>query len=180
MSDDLVTRHERGLRGGQFPFDNVQIRISDGNNVFQPSLFSAGTQIEQLRYQMASIDAGIKWQGFSLEGEYYYRYLSDFRGTLIGALPFSHRNDHGFQLLGSAMLLKEILQFYLGGSKVFGQYGDPWDTAIGLNWFPFHNQTFRWNNELRYLYHSPVGGIAYPYLVGGTGWLFQSNVELAF
>jgi hypothetical protein len=161
-------------------FDNSQIRLSDGNNIFQPIWFSPGTQIEQVRYQMASFDTGIKYQGLSLEAEYYYRYLSDLRGTLIGALPFSHRDDHGFQVQGSAMLLKEILQLYVGGSKIFGQYGDPWDTSVGLNWFPFRTQSFRWNNELRYLYNSPVGGIAYPYLVGGRGVMFQSNVELAF
>ena len=30
---------------------------------------------------MASVDAGIKYKGFSLEAEYYWRKLSDFTGT---------------------------------------------------------------------------------------------------
>ena len=31
-----------------------------------------------------------------------------------------------------------------------------------------------------YLHDSPVGGIAYPYTVGGRGVVFHSNFEVAF
>jgi hypothetical protein len=51
---------------------------------------------------------------------------------------------------------------------------------VGANWFPFENKTLRWNNELMYLRNSPVGGLAYPYVVGGNGLVFQSNLEIAF
>ena len=78
------------------------------------------------------------------------------------------------------MVLPEKLQVYLGGSMIFGEYGDPWDARLGVNWFPFGNKTVRWNNELIYLSRSPVGGLAYPYAVGGTGVVFQSNFEVAF
>ena len=161
-------------------FDNTQIRISDGNVIFQPDLFGPGIQIQQVRYQMVSLDGGIKWHGLSLEGEYYYRLLDDFRGPGVETLDFRDRQDHGFQLQASTMLVPERLQLYIGGSKIFGQYGDPWDSRLGVNWFPFSNQTVRWNNEVGFYAHTPVGGIAYPYQTGGNGFLFQSNLELAF
>ena len=161
-------------------FENTQIRISDGNQIFQAGLFAPGAQIQEARYQMASLDAGVKWHGLSLEGEYYYRLVDDFAGPLIDTLGFSDLQDHGFQLQASAMLLPEKLQLYLGGSKIFGQYGDPWDSRIGVNWFPFANQSFRWNNELGFYVDAPTGGIAYPYQPGANGFVFQSNFELAF
>jgi hypothetical protein len=161
-------------------FDNTQIRLSDGNVIFAPDLFGPDVQIQEARYQMASFDAGVKFRGLSLEGEYFYRLVNDFHGPLVHTLGFDELRDHGFQIQASAMLLPRRLQLYVGGSKIFGEYGDPWDTRIGLNWFPFGNQSFRWNNEIGYYRHSPVGGLAYPYQVGGNGVLFQSNFELAF
>ena len=36
-------------------------------------------------YRMAAVNAGFKYRGFSLDGEYYWRTLDDFRAT--GPLP---------------------------------------------------------------------------------------------
>jgi hypothetical protein len=161
-------------------FENSQIRISDGNQIFQAGLFGPGIQIQKARYQMGSIDGGLKFHGLSLEGEYFFRLVDQFSGTLTDSLGFSNFKDHGFQMQASAMLVPEVLQLYVGGSKIFGQFGEPWDSRVGFNWFPFANGSFRWNNEIGFYAHSPVGGIAYPYQVGGNGFLFQSNLELAF
>jgi len=160
-------------------FDNTQIRLSDGSVIFEPNLFGEGVQVRDVRYHMIALDGGLKFRGYALEGELYYRRLDDF-GVRGGSLPFDSVDDYGFYLVGSAMVLPEKLQVYLGGSLIFGEYGDPWDIKLGMNWFPFGNKTVRWNNELIYLKGSPVGGIAYPYAVGGTGVVFQSNFEVAF
>ena len=58
---------------------------------------------------------------------------------------------------------------------MLGQYGDPWDLTLGLNWFPFLRKEMRVNAEGIYLRNSPVGGISYPYVVGGNGWLFNTG-----
>ena len=160
-------------------FDNTQIRLSDGSVIFEPGLFGEGVQVRDVRYHMIAVDGGVKLDGYALEGELYYRRLDDF-GVRGGQLPFDRLDDYGLYLVGSAMVLPEKLQVYLGGSMIFGEYGDPWDVKLGMNWFPFKDKSVRWNNELIYLSRSPVGGIAYPYAVGGTGVVFQSNFEVAF
>jgi hypothetical protein len=78
------------------------------------------------------------------------------------------------------MLIPKKLQLYIGNSKIFGQYGNPWDFRFGTNWFPFQNKVVRWNNEVLYLFKSPVGYTSVAYPVGGRGWVFHSSVELAF
>ncbi len=161
-------------------FENVQIRLSDGNVIFEPGLFGPGIQIREAEYQMASLDAGVKYRGLALEGEYYYRWIDDLRGPGTSQLGFERLRDHGFQLQASAMLLPETLQAYVSGSTVFGEFGDPWDARVGVNWFPFQNKGIRWNSEVIYLYDSPVGGLSLPYLVGGKGLVFYSSFEVFF
>jgi hypothetical protein len=161
-------------------FENVQLRLSDGSVIFAPDLFGAGTQVRQAHYQMFDFGTGIKYRGLSLEGEYYYRWLDQFQGPGTSTLPFETLRDYGFQLQGSAMLLPDELQLYLSHSKIYGQYGDPWDLRAGLNWFMFENKGIRWNNELLYVHESPVGGLSLPYLVGSKGTIFVSTIEVFF
>jgi hypothetical protein len=160
-------------------FDNVQIRLSDGSVIFAPDLFGAGTQIDKARYQMTSFDAGVKYHGFALEGEYYWRWIDNFRVT-GPPLTIDQLFDNGFQLQASGMLLPQTLQLYLAGSKIFGEYGDPWELRAGLNWFPFNNRYARFNAQYIYTNKSPVGGLAYPFTVGGTGSVYTLDFEINY
>ena len=160
-------------------FDNVQIRLSDGSVIFAPDLFGAGTQIDKVRYQMTSFDAGVKYNGLALEGEYYWRWVDNFRVT-GPPLNFDQLFDNGFQLQASGMVLPQALQLYLAGSKIFGEYGNPWELRAGLNWFPFNNRFARFNAQYIYTNKSPVGGLALPYAVGGTGSIYTLDFEINF
>src|ERR1700722_13759625 len=42
-------------------FENTQIRLSDGTVVFTPNIFGAGVTVNQLLYQMMSLDGGVKY-----------------------------------------------------------------------------------------------------------------------
>ena len=159
-------------------FQNTQLRLSDGSIIFTPNLFGPGITINDATYSMTSFDGGIKYHGYALEGEYYLRWLNDFKG--LGVTHLRELFDHGFQLQASMMAVPKTFQIYGGGSTIFGQYGTPWDYRIGVNWFPWKNQVFRWNTEALYLYRSPVGYLSLPYNVGSKGWVFHSNTELAF
>ena len=157
---------------------NTQLRLSDGTVIFTPNLFGPGITITDATYKMFDIDGGLKYRGFSLEGEYYWRWLDNFKGEgTAGLQPFF---NHGFQLQGSAMVVPKILQLYVGGSRINGQFGDPWDLRIGANWFPWKNKVVRWNTEWLYLRNSPVGYSSVPFVVGGRGSVFHSSLELAF
>jgi hypothetical protein len=159
-------------------FENTQIRLADGSIVFTPDLFGPGIVVNELRYQMADVDAGIKYHGMALEGEYYWRKLDRFEGPGTGTIPNLYAR--GFQLQASAMAIQQRLQLYAAGSRVAGgQYGTPWDARVGVNFFPFKNRVFRWNTQAMYLYKSPVGYTSLTYNVGSTGWIFNTDFELA-
>ena len=159
-------------------FENTQIRLEDGTVIFTPNIFGQGIAVTNVTYKMTSFDGGLKYHGFSLEGEYFLRWLNHFEGP--GTAGLASIFSHGYQIQASAMVLPKTLQFYLGQSTIHGKYGNPWDFRAGLNYFPFHNKVLRWNNEFLYLYHSPVGYTAVPFAVGGSGPVFTTNLELAF
>jgi hypothetical protein len=159
-------------------FENTQIRLADGNVVFSPNVFGPGITVTDLRYQMAALDTGIKYHGMALEGEFYWRKLDQFEG--LNTSGVANQYNQGFQVQASMMAIDRRLQLYAAGSKVLGGvYGAPWDTRLGVNFFPFYNRVLRWNTQAIYLSKSPVGYNSLTYNVGSNGWIFNTDFEMA-
>lgn len=160
-------------------FENAQLRLSDGTLLFSPDPFGTGGSLQDARYQMLALDGGLKYRGWSLDGEYYFRWLDEF-GLAQGTIPVTDLYDHGFQLQASTMLQRERLQAYVSGSQIYGQFGDPWDVAAGLTYFPMGSKEVRLNVQGLYTERSAVGYTAIPYQVGGTGWTFTIDFGIWF
>jgi len=163
---------------GTDSIENSQIRLTDGNVIFTPNLFGPGISVNDVDYRMMSLDAGVKYHGLSLEGEYYRRWLSNFTGTNTAGI--ADITDDGYQLQSSAMFVQQRLQGYLSGSQIFGVYGDSSELRAGLNWYFTGERGLRVNAEWLNLSHCPVGYTAVPYPVGGNGNVIHANVELNF
>jgi len=151
---------------GTETIENTQIRLGDGTIVFTPNIFGPGITVNALDWKMSCVDLGLKYHGFSIDGEYYWRWLNNFTGPRTTGLP--QIRNHGFQLQASAMAIPKTFQVYAGGSMVLGNLGGGYDTRTGINWFPFKNKVVRWNAEGLLLYRSPVGYTSVPYNVGSN------------
>jgi hypothetical protein len=169
---------ERQSQPGTESIENSQIRLSDGSVIFTPNLFGDGITVNEVDYHMVSIDAGVKYKGFSLEGELYWRWLRNFAGLNTAGIP--DIDDTGYQLQASAMAVPKILQIYFGTSQIYGDFGDPWEVRGGANWYFMKERGLRLNGELMYVDGSPVGYTAYPYAVGSKGPVFHINLEMNF
>jgi hypothetical protein len=169
---------EKQSQPGTEGIENTQIRLTDGSSIFTPNLFGPGITVNTVDYKMISVDAGIKSKGRSLEGEVYWRHLSDYTGLNTGGIP--NIKDWGYQLQSSAMFVPKTLQGYLGASQIFGDYGDPWEVRGGANWYFVKERGLRLNGELIYVRRSPVGYTAYPMPVGANGPVFHINLEMNF
>ena len=161
-------------------FENVTIRISDGSVVFNTGIFGQGIRVDNVTYNMASFDAGVKYKGLSLDGEFYIRRVKNLEGVGTEALSFDELKDNGFQLLASGMVIEKTVQLYGAFSKINGEYGDPYDYRFGVNWYPWKNQVVRWNFEWMNTHNSPVGGLSLPMPVGANGNIFYSNFLVNF
>jgi hypothetical protein len=163
---------------GTNSIENTQIRLSDGSIIFTPNLFGPGITVETVDYKMASVDGGVKYHGVSLEGEFYWRWLGDYTGVSVGGIPRIH--DTGYQLQTSAMAIKDVLQLYVSGSQISGDFGKPSEFRIGENWYFTKERGLRLNGEFIHVNHSPVGYTAYPMPVGANGPIFHINLEMNF
>ena len=163
--------------GTQNP-ENSQIRLSDGSRIFTPGLFSDSTIIEQAVYQMISVDAGLKYKGFSVDAAGYWRTVDDLRGSGLDSIGRDAFHDSGYQVQVSAMLVSQVLQLYGGIAAINGEYGDPSEWRAGINFFPWRNQAARFNLEYIHTENSPVGALSLPYQVGGTGGVIKLDFML--
>lgn len=158
--------------------ENSQIRLADGTGIFNVNAFGPNTQIEKAKYQMASFNGGLKFRGFSLDAEYFMRWVSDVKST--GPLPVTSLYDDGFSVQASAMLIDKTLQLYGVGSYINSKYGTPSEINIGMNCHPFKSRIFRINPEIIFTKNSPVGYYSYPTVVGANGTIFMLNAELFY
>ncbi|HEY1306059.1 MAG TPA: DUF3011 domain-containing protein [Vicinamibacterales bacterium] len=163
---------------GTEAIENTQIRLTDGSIIFTPNLFGQGVTVNEVNYQMFSLDAGLKYHGMSLEAEYYRRWLSNFTGVNTGGI--ANITDDGYQAQSSAMVIPKTLQIYFSWSQIFGDFGDPWDVRAGQNWYFMRERGLRLNGEFIHVNRSPVGYTAYPLPVGGNGNVIHINLEMNF
>jgi hypothetical protein len=169
---------DRQSQPGTDGIENSQIRLTDGSIIFTPDLFAVGTTVDHVKYEMASVDGGLKYKGFSIEAEYYWRWLSEFEGTNTAGIE--DIDDHGYQVQASAMVIPKTLQAYVGGSEIRGRFGDASEVRAGANWYPRKERGIRVNAEWLHLNDCPVGYTAVPYPVGGNGDVYHLNVEMNF
>jgi hypothetical protein len=169
---------EKQSQPGTNGIENSQIRLTDGSIIFTPDLFGQGIRVDTVDYNMMSIDAGIKHRGRSLEGEFYWRRLSNYTGLNTAGIPVM--DDYGYQLQASMMVVPKTLQAYLSDSQIFGTHGDPWEVRGGLNWYFVKERGLRLNGELIHVRRSPVGYTAYPMPVGANGNILHINLEMNF
>jgi hypothetical protein len=169
---------DKQAQPGTDAIENSQIRLTDGSIIFTSGLFGPAITVDTVKYQMVSVDGGLKYKGLSLEAEYFRRWLSDFRGTNVAGI--ADISDHGFQVQSSAMVVPRVLQVYLGGSAIRGRYGNGSEVRAGLNWYLVKERELKLNPEWIHLNKCPVGYTSVPYPVGGNGDLFHVNFMMSF
>jgi hypothetical protein len=171
------SREDAQEQPGTDTIENSQIRLSDGERLFDPNVFGTQFRITDATYKMAAFDAAAKYHGFALESEYYIRWVDDFVAT--GPLPYSSMYDTGISLQASGMVFPKILQAYATYSHIWGQFGSPNEAVFGVNWYPLHEKSFRVSPNALLFDNSPVGYNGVPYVVGGHGWAFYLDAALA-
>jgi hypothetical protein len=158
--------------------ENTSMHNSDGVLTFSTGAFAPNVTVDEALYQMWAIDGGLKWNGLAVNGQYYFRRISDFSAD--GQMPLSSTFDHGFEASASYFVIPKKLVLYARGSIVFGQFRDSWEYAGGVKWYFLPTDRLWLNAELMDVHKSPYGGTFTPYVPGLDGLVPTLQAILAF
>jgi len=134
--------------------NNTTLRLADSLNVFDTGTFANGVTVTHTRYRLISAAVGIKYRGFWLQGEGYYRKLDQF--VADGAMPVRAVRDTGFYVQAAHMVVPKRIELYAGASYIFSNYGHPKEFIAGGNYYPWNSRNLRLNVQLINVDHSPV------------------------
>ena len=172
------SREDRFSDTDQSSPDNTSIYNSDGVLAFSTGAFAPGVTVEKATYKMWAIDGGLKKSGFSINGQYFLRWLGDFEAD--GPLPLASTFDHGFELSTGKFIVPKKLLLYVRGSKVFGQFANPYEYGGGLKWYFLPTERLWMTGEVMRINKAPYGGAFTPYTAGMAGWVPMLQTVLAF
>jgi len=159
------------------PPKHSQIRLSDGVNPFETGALADTVTVETLLYQNMSFDAGFKYRGFSFQGEYTLRRLSDFRAT--GPLPESEILDHGFFVQAMHMVVPKRLGLYAATGYIMDDFDrKPWEVSGGASYYPFGSRSWRLNLHLIHIEKSPAGSSFGYYVPGQSGTTVSLGTDI--
>lgn len=158
--------------------ENTSMHNSDGVLTFATGAFAPGVTVDNATYRMWAIDWGLKKAGWSINGQYYFRWIDDFKAD--GPIPIKSMFDHGFELSAAAFLKPRTLMAYGRGSMVFGEFRDSWEAGVGVKWYFVPTERMWLTAELMRVEDVPYGGVFTPYTAGLTAWVPMVQAVLAF
>jgi hypothetical protein len=165
--------------------NETQIRLSDGLYAFQHDALGDGLTIRFLDYDLLGFDAGLKYKGFTFQGELMMRRLSNFEFTshsvAPGATTPTQLKDIGLQLQAMHMVVPKYLGFY-------GTYGfirddfkrNPYEVSGGASFYPSGTRSWRLTAHVIRVEKSPAGSNFGYYVAGQSGTTFSLGTDIIF
>jgi hypothetical protein len=136
------------------PASNTTLRLADSLNVFDTGAFANGVTVQKVTYKLITAAAGMKYRGFWLQSEGYYRKLDHFLAD--GRIPVNGVQDTGFYVQMAHMIIPKRAELYGATSYVFSDYGHPKEFIAGGNYYPWDTRNLRLNAQVINVDHSPV------------------------
>ena len=173
----IATARENRAASLDQPPNTTQIRLSDGIIPFDTGALAPGVTVDKLTYKYLSFDAGAKWRGWSLQSEYYFRWLNDFIAS--GPLPLSSIYDNGFMVELGRMIVPQSVLAYATTGYVFDQFNRrPWELSGGLSYYPYRSRSWRLNAHYIHIVRSPTGSFFGYYTAGQTGTTISLGTDI--
>jgi len=159
--------------------ENTVVRLSNGIPLFLPGALVPGVSLQAASNFLWTIDAGLKYRGFALTGEYYFRWLNNF-STNAALGPMKSVYDQAGYIQMSYAVIPKKLELYTRSSLVSGPFGSGNEYGGGLNWYVQESRKWRISGEVLQLNRSPASNILTGYRVGESGTLFQLQLLTDF
>jgi hypothetical protein len=159
--------------------ENTIFRLSDGTPLSAPGSLAPGVLVNTTSARLWAIDGALKYRGLGLSGEYYFRWLGDFRST-GGPLAIRSLFDTGAYAQASYFVVPKRLEGYARFSFVTGRFGGGNEWSGGLNWYVLARRNWRMTFDVTRINHSPAENALTGYRAGESGTLFQLQMLTDF
>lgn len=160
------------------PEDTI-LRLSDGTPLFRPGALAPGVELRSANVNLWTIDGAIKYRGFGLSAEYFFRWLDhfNFQG---GQLPMESVFDHGGLLQGGYFVMPGRFEGFARTSFVSGMFGGGYEVGGGVNWYIRGTRDWRMTFEVLSINRSPAQNLLTGYRAGESGTLYQLQLFTDF
>ena len=163
-------------RSGLTEFDSI--RVVDSGDTLASILPNS---VDQYTVSLYSVDASLKYQGWSFTSECYFRQISDIRGAAIPNLF-----DYGYWLQLGKFVIPQKLEIMTRWSRVIGDSGtlgasdeSASEIAGGFVRY-FRGQNAKFTFDFTYLNGAPINSASLDISPGDIGWLYRSQIQFAF
>jgi len=159
--------------------NETQLRLSDGVYAFEAGALAPGVTVEYLAYNNFAFDAGLKYRGWTFQGEFYGRRLSNF--VADGPLPLSSITDVGVQGWLGYMVVPKLVLAYTSAGYVWDDFErHPYEIAGGVSVYPTKTRSLRLNLHIIDVHKSPTGSSFGYYAAGQSGTTFSIGTDVLF
>ena len=158
------------------------IRVVDSGRRLSDLFFVNNRPVDQYSVLIYSIDASLKYYGWSWTVEYYFRNINQFEGD--PTLPDLF--DHGYWLQAGRFVIPQKLQLLARWSRIVGNSGtlgvmqqSSDEMSGGLAWY-FNEQHAKLILDGTYLNGASVNSSSLDINPGNIGWLFRLQAQFSF
>jgi hypothetical protein len=156
------------------------VRLSDGTPLFETGALAPGATVEDFDIYLYAVDAALKYRGWSLNAEYYLRWLQDIQADEPLPIDRTRMFDHGYYVQGGYFVLRERVELIARHSQVNGPFGNGAEYAMGFNWFINRTHYLKFTFDANWLDSIPAQNSGPNYRAGDSGMLFRSQLQIAF
>jgi hypothetical protein len=153
------------------------LRLTDGTRLTDPGALAPGAVVEGFDVTLMAIDAAFKYRGWSANGEYFWRSVTDLKANLpvpdVGL-------QHGFYAEGGFFVLPQQLELNSQIAYVDGRAGSTISYATGLSCYPRKTQNFKFTVDATLINGSPANSPGSEVLVGEDGVLVRAQCQIVF
>jgi len=153
------------------------LRLTDGTRLNEPGALAPGATVESFDVTLMAIDAAFKYRGWSANGEYFWRSVTNLTANLpvpeVG-LQQGFYVEGGFFVLPQQLELNSQFAFVTGKQKTTSSY------ATGFSYYPRKSQNFKLTLDATLIDGSPANSPGSDVLVGDDGLLVRAQWQVVF
>ncbi len=154
------------------------VRLTDGTRLTQTGALAPGVTVDRFLINLFAVDFAAKYRGFGFYTEYYFRMLDNIQAD--GPLPVKSIYDRGFTAEIGYFIIPKHLE--IGGrmSRITGQFGTGGEYAGAMTWYVRGSHTWKVTFDASRVFNTPTSNFNTNYRAGDTGFLFRTQLQVAF